>query len=272
MQNYLFSLTFDGELALAPVSNPKMVLDIGTGTGIWAIEYAVQNPSATVTGSDLSAIQPTYTPPNCRFEVEDAEDTWNYTQPFDYIHGRAMFSCFKSPLAVFKNAYSALEPGGWFEMQEVHFKPHSLDGTVEGTALQTWNEKLVEGARLLGGKDWHCAPHYSEWFQEAGFVDVVERQFSWPSNTWPKGKKQKLMGMTMLANALEGLNGVSMAVLSRAFGWSAKEVEEYLVDVRRDMEDSKFPNIFHIIGNTNFDKESIHAYFPVFVVYGRKPI
>jgi hypothetical protein len=48
------------------------------------------------------------------------------------------------------------------------------------------------------------------------------------------------MGFTTLTNSLEGLQGVSMAVLTRAFGMTAEEVEAYLVDVRRDFHDSKF--------------------------------
>jgi hypothetical protein len=47
-------------------------------------------------------------------------------------------------------------------MQEIYFKPHSIDGTVEGTKLQAWNAKLIEGARILGGKDWWCTPNYAE--------------------------------------------------------------------------------------------------------------
>lgn len=39
LQHHLFLLTLDGKLGLAPVSQPNYVLDIGTGTGIWAIEY-----------------------------------------------------------------------------------------------------------------------------------------------------------------------------------------------------------------------------------------
>lgn len=29
-----------GELCLAPVKNPGRVLDLGTGTGIWALDFA----------------------------------------------------------------------------------------------------------------------------------------------------------------------------------------------------------------------------------------
>ncbi|KAF8861792.1 methyltransferase domain-containing protein [Acephala macrosclerotiorum] len=254
LQHHIFNLTFDGKLALAPISKPHMVLDMGTGTGIWALEFAAQNPSAVVLGTDLSAIQPDFIPSNCRFEVDDAEDEWTYSSKFDYIHGRAMVTCFKNPAAVFKKAYEALAPGGYFEMQEIYFCPHSNDNTSRGTALEAWNAKLIEGAKILG-KDWLCTPNYTRWFKEAGFRNVVEKQFAWPGNTWPKGKKQKEVGMMTLANGLEGLSGVSMAVLTRAFGMSAKEVEDMLPDVRRDMAD-----------------RNIHTFYPVYVVYGRKPL
>lgn len=35
-----------------------MCLDIGTGTGIWAIDFADEHPETTVIGTDLSPIQP----------------------------------------------------------------------------------------------------------------------------------------------------------------------------------------------------------------------
>jgi ubiquinone/menaquinone biosynthesis C-methylase UbiE len=37
----------EGKLYLAPIDNPARVLDVGTGTGIWALdfgEYVVTNP------------------------------------------------------------------------------------------------------------------------------------------------------------------------------------------------------------------------------------
>jgi methylase of polypeptide subunit release factors len=43
LQHHLFTLTFDGKLHIAPIEELKggihNVLDIGTGTGIWAIDF-----------------------------------------------------------------------------------------------------------------------------------------------------------------------------------------------------------------------------------------
>lgn len=50
----LFLLLLDGQLYKAPLEEPvRRVLDLGTGTGIWAIEYAIENPEAEVIGLDL---------------------------------------------------------------------------------------------------------------------------------------------------------------------------------------------------------------------------
>lgn len=43
----------DSQLHCAPLSEPKQILDIGTGTGIWSIDMADKYPSARVVGTDL---------------------------------------------------------------------------------------------------------------------------------------------------------------------------------------------------------------------------
>ncbi|KAK0641377.1 hypothetical protein B0T16DRAFT_419744 [Cercophora newfieldiana] len=55
----LLQLT-DGAHFLAPIapSNLRKVIDLGTGTGTWAMEVGERFPSAEVTGTDLSPIQP----------------------------------------------------------------------------------------------------------------------------------------------------------------------------------------------------------------------
>ena len=66
------------------------VLDIGTGTGMWAIEFADEYPQAQVVGVDLSPIQPVWVPTNLSFYVNDAEDSWTFSYDFDFIYCRTM--------------------------------------------------------------------------------------------------------------------------------------------------------------------------------------
>ena len=39
-----FRMTYEGKLFLAPVTNLNNVLDVGTGTGIWAIDLGKSHP------------------------------------------------------------------------------------------------------------------------------------------------------------------------------------------------------------------------------------
>jgi ubiquinone/menaquinone biosynthesis C-methylase UbiE len=57
-EHHIFKLLLDGRLHLNPLEHPQRILDLGTGTGIWAIEMADQYPSASIIGTDLSPVQP----------------------------------------------------------------------------------------------------------------------------------------------------------------------------------------------------------------------
>lgn len=61
LQHHLHNLTFGDKLIIAPIPKEQVlhrVLDVGTGTGIWAIDFADDHPESEVLGCDLSPIQP----------------------------------------------------------------------------------------------------------------------------------------------------------------------------------------------------------------------
>ncbi|KAJ0375932.1 hypothetical protein COL26b_005907 [Colletotrichum chrysophilum] len=53
LQHHLCLLTLDNRLGLAPANDPNSkvtrVLDVGTGTGIWAEDFGEEHPDAEVT-------------------------------------------------------------------------------------------------------------------------------------------------------------------------------------------------------------------------------
>ncbi|KAI8240365.1 Secondary metabolism regulator LAE1 [Colletotrichum sp. SAR 10_96] len=117
----------------------------------------------------IPAQKPEVVPPNVKFEVDDIEDEWTYSRPFEYIHSRLMTS-----------------------------------------SLSDWPVFLRR-----------C-------FEEIGLWNYE--------------------------NTMMGLEGYTMAPLTRALDWMPAEVDVFLIDVRNDLKD-----------------RSIHAYWPQYAIVGRKP-
>ncbi|KAI0003510.1 S-adenosyl-L-methionine-dependent methyltransferase [Xylariaceae sp. FL0662B] len=253
LQHMICMKVFRDQLALAPIENPGRVLDFGTGTGLWAIDFAIEHPESDVLGTDLSPIQPEFVPPNCRFEIDDIEDDWVFSHKFGYIHARHMVGSVKDFPKLFRAIYDNLNPGGWAEFQDYYVKLRSIDGTLDGTALQRWNN-MLNHALSLTGRSGLAAVKYKGWFEEAGFENIKEEKFAVPGNTWAKGADQKELGFMQMENILEGIHGMSMTLFTKFLGMSAEEVELMLVDVRKDLRN-----------------RDIHFYYPMMAVYAQKP-
>lgn len=123
ISHHSLTLLIGGKLFLAPIDqNVRKVLDVGTGTGIWAIDFADEYPQAEVIGSDLSPIQSAWVPPNVKFEIDDATLPWSWEDnSFDFIHVRYLFGAIRDWSALFKQAYRCCAPGGWVQ----HARPTS---------------------------------------------------------------------------------------------------------------------------------------------------
>jgi ubiquinone/menaquinone biosynthesis C-methylase UbiE len=244
-QHYFMLILLDGRLHLAPIGeNPQSVLDVGTGTGIWAIEFADRYPSASVIGTDLSPIQPEFVPVNCLFEIDDAEDEWLYTEKFEYIHMRGMMTCFSDPRSVLEKAYNQLAPGGYLEMQDGMFPLQCHDDTLEGTSLDVWSKACVKAGVTIG-RHWTNASNYKRWMEELGFEEVREKIFEVPTSTWPKGRKAKELGVWFHENMMDAL-GASKVLLSKALDFPPERIELLLMGVRKDLKNT-----------------GVHAYMPV---------
>ena len=118
-----------GCLSLCPLTGPwRNVVDIGCGTGAWAIHFARWNPSSCVTGMDLSPIQPSVVPSN----VGSFTALWRFDHALDYIHSRAITAGFRDWEKLVDETWRNLEPGRWVDIQEYH-----LPGTSDNASISS---------------------------------------------------------------------------------------------------------------------------------------
>lgn len=61
--------------------------------------------STQVTGVDLSPIQPAFVPPNAAFLIDDIEDEWAFSAPFDFVFARFMTGSIKDWPRFFKQSF-----------------------------------------------------------------------------------------------------------------------------------------------------------------------
>jgi trans-aconitate methyltransferase len=130
------------KLHSAPLSSPKELLDLGTGSGNWALEMADKYESATVIGVEIAPVQPSWSPPNCFFEVLDIEDEWLLKKSYDFIHARELLLSIRDFPRLFAQAYDHLKPGGYFEMSSSIAAPQSDDGSLSPDASLLATSKL----------------------------------------------------------------------------------------------------------------------------------
>ncbi|KAL2126993.1 hypothetical protein VTI74DRAFT_11497 [Chaetomium olivicolor] len=256
LYHHLFTMTLGGRLYLAPIrADPQRVLDLGTGTGIWAMDFADQHPSASVIATDLSPIQPSLVPPNLEVQIDDFCQQWTFTPlaSFDFIHARCIYGCVADYPALYDEVLAHLQPGGWFQQAEISVVPKCSDGSLSGTSMERWGPLALEAGRKFG-KSFSIAEDVEGLMRAAGFVNVKKHVFRWPIGPWPKDKGLKTIGMYNRLGWEQGLEGWAMFLFTKFLGWRVEEIQVLLAHIRRELRDS-----------------SIHAFQDVVVCYGQKP-
>lgn len=215
LAHHMYSITLGGRLHLAPLHEPQYILDVGCGTGVWAIDMADAYPSAQVVGTDLSATQPDFVPPNCSFEIDDVTMEWTFPHNhFDFVHIREMFGSIPDWEYFFKEAYSHMRPGGWVEIVEHSVEPTSDDGSVGPDHFFTlWGKTVIEGGEKLG-KGFRIWREAKACMERAGFVDVVEVPFKWPMNAWPSDPQLREIGRWNQLRLHDGIEGFMLRILT----------------------------------------------------------
>ena len=187
--------------------------------------------------TDLSPIQSSVAPANLRFEIDDCCSAWVYPENhFDYIHIRMLFASVADWPALYRECYtcvllpflqsptytersysenSHLAPGGYLEHAETTPIAKSDDNSITPGSMWENQGNLAMAAGEKFGKTFVQISHMKEQITATGFVDITEVRFKWPVGPWSNDQKMKDLGRWNMHMWEQGLEGWTLALLTR---------------------------------------------------------
>lgn len=202
-QHYMLRYALKGNYA-APLQDPHDILDVGSGTGRWAIELAQQFPAARVVGMDISPppvearATPLPGPANYSFVQGNALERVPFADDsFDFVHQR--FLTLAIPAARWPDVVAELlrvtRPGGWVELVET--EPPTGAPAID--QLARWGVELTKRR----GIDMALMARIGDLLREGGATQVTARTVK-----MPVGKPAGHVGAMAAVDYLTALSAV----------------------------------------------------------------
>lgn len=173
------------------------------------------------------------------FEVDDVEQEWTYSAPFDYIHCRYLAGSLKDWPKLMRQAFTHTKPGGWVEFQDFEMRWYTHAGEFKnGDPLDQWCTEIIEGVKSIGVEP-EPGPKLQGWIEDAGFVKVNHALLPIPTGTWPKDRRLKEIGAIDMVQFLDGLESMSVRTLTGLRGYTMEEVTVLMANLRKELRNPR---------------------------------
>ncbi|KAJ5736649.1 uncharacterized protein N7483_001774 [Penicillium malachiteum] len=171
-----------------PIKDDMAIADIGAGTGLWAIEVAVQLPSAQIIAYDISDTHfplPEYRAPNVTFNHLDflGDIPSSLVGQFDVVHLRTWAFIIRDndPSYLIQNASKLLKPDGYIQWEDARFD----NAVVKGDAalqLRRMMRQMSDATNL----NFQWVDQLDQHINREAYLEVVECQYKpWSSQLIP---------------------------------------------------------------------------------------
>nr|AMD39000.1 methyl transferase [Fusarium babinda] len=238
----VFLLARDNKPFQAPIRRPSpRIMDIGTGTGIWAINVAEECFSdAQIMAVDLNQIQPALIPPGVmpmQFDIE--ESVWGpLLADCDLIHMRMLLGSIQTDLwpQIYRKLFEHLTPGiGHLEHIEVDWTPRCDDDErPANSAFVKWAELFLDGMDRFNRSARVTPQETQQQLEAAGFTDVrheVTKAYVCP---WSPDRQEREIARWFNIGLSHSLEAMSLKPLIEKLGLKAEEVRELCSRAKRE--------------------------------------
>ncbi|KAM4058498.1 methyltransferase [Hirsutella rhossiliensis] len=221
---------------------PARVLDLGTGTGIWAINLAEElEQLPEIMAVDLNLVQPALIPRGMvtvQFDIE--EPSWDSLMwDCDLVHVRMLFGSIQTDLwpSTYRKIFEHLTPGtGVLEHVEIDWVPRweSSGDFPENSAFKEWSDAYHKALDLFNRSARVSTQQTRLMIEQAGFCDFREQTVRcyvnpWSSDTWEKDTARWFnLGMK------HGLEAISLMPMVERLGMTVEEVNDLCARVKEE--------------------------------------
>jgi SAM-dependent methyltransferase len=246
----MWYLTLHDRLYTSPVpQDVQRILDVGTGSGSWAIEIARAFPRAAITGTDV-------TPPtmaeseNLTFMESNAEKQWPFPpNHFDFIHGRMLVGAILDWPSFLERCYAHLTPGGMLELPETCYPWDSALAAEGVTPINSpflrWSSLAGQAWARAGFDNFHVLRHEYR-LTRLGFVDLEHDETRWPVGPWAIDERQRNIGTLCLRIYSMFMKTIGVKILTMNGFVETEEAELLTAAAIKDVEENHMDKKYFI--------------------------
>ncbi|KAJ4311922.1 Secondary metabolism regulator lae1 [Fusarium piperis] len=220
--------------------NPR-IMDLGTGTGIWAINVAEDCLSgAQIMAVDLNQIQPALIPVGVMPKQYDIEEpTWGpLLSNCDLIHLRMMLGSIQTDLwpQVYRKIFEHLTPGlGHLEHVEIDWTPRwDDDERPSNSSFTRWAELFLTGMDQFNRTARVVPEETRQMLEATGFTDIKHEIIPAFVCPWSPDRREREIARWFNLGLSHSLESLSLMPLVEKHGLGPDEVRELCERVKRE--------------------------------------
>ncbi|KAG7436546.1 Secondary metabolism regulator LAE1 [Fusarium oxysporum f. sp. raphani] len=216
-------------------STYRRVLDIGTASGRWALDFADEHPGVEVTSIDLTPLAPNYVPPNLCFQVVKSLDLQTFKKSSqDFVHLRELKGRINNWVEFAREIFDVLKPGGVAEFHErtIEFKANAE--LPEDSFMKEWGDLFRKAGAERGARfDVIESGILLSSLRAAGFSDIKEYTYDVPIEHW---QKQGEIGRLAWLECVCDIEGSIFRPAVKNSGWREDRCHMFAAGLRDELK------------------------------------
>ena len=252
-QHYMLRYALRGNFA-APLREPRSILDVGSGTGRWAMEMAQLYPAANVVGTDLVEPKSETATASLGYGLDRHPENYAFVQgnvleglpfangSFDFVHVRLLLfavSADKWP-ALAREVLRVTAPGGWLESVETGPQRNG------GPAMEALVHWITLGSQRRG-VDPLLGPRIASYYRDAGASGMEVKEVD-----LPVGRYGGRLGSMAEVDVFGVIGGVKPLIVTAGIT-DGETYERAMTQARADLDQWR-------------------CTLPFYIAYGQKPM